>query len=83
MTVEIDKNDILLEKVEAIVNPTYSYLNNYSSITRDLLKIGGPQIQMEFEKHTKESGPLSTGSVYLTSAGAIEGLNYVIHTVGP
>ena len=40
-------------------------------------------IQRESDEHISNYGQVTTGSVAVTSAGNIEGVNYVIHAVGP
>ena len=81
-TIEIVKNNITLERVDAIVNAANVNLAHGAGVAGALSRKGGPSIQKESEDYIKKNGPLKTGGVAVTGAGILK-CKHLIHGVGP
>ena len=78
------KNDLVLEKVCAIVNPANSMLTNGKGAALAIRKAaGGDSFQNECMNLLSDQGPIPVGGVGVTSAGDMTNIRFVIHAVGP
>ena len=78
MPLRIIRNDLLQMQVEAIVNPTDSYLSGSGSIDLKIHHVGGEALKQELAKF----GRCNVGDAILTHAYNLP-CQYIIHTVGP
>ena len=76
--IEIQKGDITLLDVEAIVNPANSSLIHGGGLAAEIVKRGGQVIVQE----SKKIGFVPTGSAVFTRGGSLKA-EWVIHAVGP
>ena len=74
MKVEIVKGDITEMKIEAIVNPSNSYLTMGGGLAGLISRKGGPSIREEARKYA----PVEVGKAVVTSAGNLP-CKFVIH----
>ena len=77
MPLRIVRNDLLKMDVDAIVNPTDSYLSGSGSIDLEIHRAGGEGLKQELAKF----GRCNAGDAILTHAYNLP-CQYVIHTVG-
>ena len=84
ITLTIIQNNIVREKVEAIVNAANGYLHHGSGVAGAIRKAGGSIIQKQSDKYIQKHGKLGDGDVCHTGAGNLsQPIKYIIHTVGP
>jgi O-acetyl-ADP-ribose deacetylase (regulator of RNase III) len=81
-TIKIIKDDITLQKVDAIVNAANSSLMGGGGVDGAIHRAGGNKILEECKEIIKKIKSLPTGEAVITSAGNMMA-KYVIHTVGP
>jgi O-acetyl-ADP-ribose deacetylase (regulator of RNase III) len=79
---QLDRGDITLENVDAIVNAANAQLSHGAGVAGAILRRGGPQIQLESDRWVSEHGPVSHSAPAYTHAGNLP-CKYVIHAVGP
>mmetsp|Transcript_37483 Transcript_37483/g.57392 ORF Transcript_37483/g.57392 Transcript_37483/m.57392 type:complete len:185 (+) Transcript_37483:5477-6031(+) len=80
--IQIVNKDIILEKSDAIVNPSNIFLEHTGGIAGQIIIQGGFNIQKESHKWVKKNGSVSTGTCAFTSGGNLAA-SYVLHTPGP
>ncbi|OHD08390.1 MAG: O-acetyl-ADP-ribose deacetylase [Spirochaetes bacterium GWC1_27_15] len=80
--IEIIKNDITKERVDAIVNAANSSLMGGGGVDGAIHRAGGYIILDECKKIVEKIGRLPTGEAVITSGGNLAA-KFVIHTVGP
>ncbi len=76
------RGDITAEAVDAIVNAANSHLQHGGGVAGVIVRKGGTIIQQESNEWVRQHGPVPTGQVAITSAGALPA-KAVIHAVGP
>lgn len=82
--VEVYQQDLLREKVGAIVNPANSLLSHGGGAARSIADAAGSQLQLECQQHIYRHKELKCTEVIHTTAGNLRPyIQYVIHTVGP
>lgn len=74
--------DLTEERVDAIVNAANEYLAHGGGVAGAISRRGGPVIQTESDRWVRAHGPVPTGGVAVTAAGALP-CRFVIHAVGP
>ena len=82
MTVEVVKNDITREEVDAITNPANGRLMHGGGAAAAIASAAGPTLTQESKQYIAEHGKIETGQVGVTGAGRLR-CRYVIHAVGP
>lgn len=80
--IEIVKNDITKENVDAITNAANGSLLHGGGVAGAISNCGGPDIQKESSAYVRKNGKIPTGGAGQTSGGKMA-CKYVIHTVGP
>lgn len=78
----LEKGDITLKEVDAIVNAANSSLMGGGSVDGAIHRAGGSAILDDCKKIVASIGSLDTGKAVITTGGALKA-KYVIHTVGP
>lgn len=81
-TIKLIKDDITLQKVDAIVNAANSSLMGGGGVDGAIHRAGGSKILEECKAIISKIKSLTTGEAVITSAGNMTA-KYVIHTVGP
>ncbi len=74
--------DITKEASDAIVNAANNRLVHGGGVAGAIARSGGSVIVEESRRWVEEHGPVPTGGVAVTGAGALEA-KFVIHAVGP
>ncbi|MGD8743491.1 MAG: macro domain-containing protein [Granulosicoccaceae bacterium] len=74
--------DLFAAPVDVIVNPANGNLSHGGGIAGQVVAHGGEIIQRESDQFIKEHGPLESGMVAMTSAGALP-YQAILHAVGP
>lgn len=82
ITLSIIKQDITLEKTDAIVNAANSHLIHAGGIAAAVEKRGGYKIKKESREIIEKQKEVQTGTCVTTSSGDM-GSKAVIHAVGP
>uniref|UniRef100_A0A3Q0R704 Macro domain-containing protein n=1 Tax=Amphilophus citrinellus TaxID=61819 RepID=A0A3Q0R704_AMPCI len=80
--VSVWKADLTDFPVDAVVNAANCFLQHNGGLAQALCAAGGPQIQMESDRYTKQYGPLETGKAIVANAGFLP-CKKIIHAVGP
>lgn len=81
-TFSVSSGDITTQATDAIVNAANRELRGGGGVDGAIHAAGGPSILAECRAWVSKHGPLATGEVMFTGAGAMS-TRYVIHTVGP
>jgi putative ATPase len=74
--------DLFAAPVDVIVNPANGGLSHGGGVAGQVVARGGDIIQRESDQFIKEHGPLESGMVAMTSAGALP-YQAILHAVGP
>lgn len=82
MDIELIKDDITKQEVDAIVNAANSSLMGGGGVDGAIHRAGGRQILEECIEIRNKHGICKTGEAVITSGGLLKA-KYVIHTVGP
>lgn len=82
MDIELIKDDITKQEVDAIVNAANSSLMGGGGVDGAIHRAGGRQILGECIDIRNKHGICKTGEAVITSGGLLRA-TYVIHTVGP
>lgn len=82
MDIELIKDDITKQEVDAIVNAANSSLMGGGGVDGAIHRAGGRQILDECIGIRNKHGICKTGEAVITSGGLLRA-TYVIHTVGP
>jgi len=82
LKIEIVKNDITNEKVDAITNAANEHLAHGGGVAGAIVRKGGRVIQNESNEYVKKHGIVETGNCGVTGGGSLK-CKYVIHAVGP
>jgi len=80
--IRIVRGDITREHVDAIVNAANSRLAHGAGVAGAIARRGGEAIGQESDAWVRDHGPVPTGDVAVTGAGALP-CTAVIHAVGP
>jgi len=82
--VEVYQGNLVVETVDAIVNPANSYLRHGSGAARAIADAAGMQLEKECKDFIEKHKHLNVTEVVHTSAGKLKPkIRYVIHAVGP
>jgi O-acetyl-ADP-ribose deacetylase (regulator of RNase III) len=79
-TIELQRGDITLQDVDAIVNAANSRLAGGGGVDGAIHRRGGPEIMRETDARYPDGCP--TGSAVISTAGKLTA-KHVIHAVGP
>ncbi len=82
MTVQIDRGDITLQEVDAIVNAANSHLQHGGGVAAAIVRRGGGIIQQESDEWIFQHGLVTHDHPAITGAGSLS-CRHVIHAVGP
>ncbi len=82
LQLQIVMGNIVLERVDAIVNPANNALLHGGGVAAAIAKAGGSKIDQESQKWVEENGPVPTGGIAVTGGGNLK-VKWVIHAVGP
>src|SRR5262245_45744041 len=82
LLIQVRQGDLTAEDTVAIVNPANEWLLHGGGVAGAILRRGGDSIQDESDRWTDAHGPVSTGQVAVTGAGALP-CRRIIHAVGP
>jgi O-acetyl-ADP-ribose deacetylase (regulator of RNase III) len=80
--VSIERGDITVQKVDAIVNAANPRLAGGGGVDGAIHRAAGPQLPQACRKIIEVSGYLPTGEA-VTTSGFNLNATYIIHTVGP
>jgi len=81
-TLTLEKGDITLKRVDAIVNAANSSLMGGGGVDGAIHRAGGPEIHEECLLIVEKQGRLPAGKAVITTGGELPS-RFVIHTVGP
>ncbi|HEV3228815.1 MAG TPA: macro domain-containing protein [Solirubrobacteraceae bacterium] len=76
--IEVVEGDMLVQRVDALVNPANERLEHGGGLARLMAAAAGP----ELERESREIGFVATGKAVATTAGRLP-QRYVLHTPGP
>ncbi|MBR5340721.1 MAG: macro domain-containing protein [Erysipelotrichaceae bacterium] len=79
MPLEISRNDISTIYVDAIVNPTDSFLSGSGGVDKTVHELAGKKLDEECARIRF----LSDGSAIITDSYGLNNCKYIIHTCGP
>lgn len=82
VTVHLVQGDILVEPVQAVVNPANAQLAHGGGLAALIARRGGMQIQSESDAWVRAKGAVSHERPAVTGAGELPFRN-IIHAVGP
>lgn len=82
--VSIFKGNLILQPIEAIVNPANDRLQHYGGAAKAITDAAGPELNQECQAFIRDHGPLGVSEVMHTSSGKLyPRIKYVVHAVGP
>lgn len=82
--VEVFQNDLLLERVDAIVNPANVRLDHGGGAARAIADAAGKKLRQECRQYIKSNGKLRFTEVMHTTAGDLNPrILFVMHAAGP
>ena len=82
-TIEVANGNLLLEKVDAIVNPAKNReLTHGWGLAGRIATAGGPKIQKESTEYVEKHGWVAEGDVVVTTGGDLS-CSHVLHVAGP
>jgi O-acetyl-ADP-ribose deacetylase (regulator of RNase III) len=84
ITVEVYRQDLLLERVDAIVNPANVALDHGGGAARAIANEAGSELRRQCRDYIKKNGELKVTQVVPTTAGLlVPQILHVIHAAGP